>query len=138
MIWSKRLYAWLWRREIYVTADPRDSSVTLSSKLFHLLDVMGSQEAEVRVFVFYVKETGNYAFAVNPAIEQETVMPTIQVNMKHMTIGFETLCPTVQKIFYDYCLPSDEERRLDVRRCTRRRNDGSRLVYYEMIRPWIY
>lgn len=92
-------------RGMYVIADAKDNSITFSKRLFHHLKVFDNDEA--KIYVFKLSKEGEYAFILNPELEQETQLAEIQFNAKHKTIGFESLCPTVNRIFYDYGLPVD-------------------------------
>lgn len=109
-IWLMRVWRWYRHRALYVIVDPTDNSVTLSRGLFDHMDVMNQEVA--KVFVFSIPgEIGlpankSYAFALNPGIKQPTQLCDIQYNSKYRSIGFETLCPTVNRILYDYALPN--------------------------------
>lgn len=87
----------------FVIADPRDNSITISKQLFKHIKRQGL--TQVQVFVFAIPENKSYGFTINPPIEQDTVLASLQYNSKHKSIGFESRCPTVNKIFYDYRLP---------------------------------
>lgn len=117
--------------DCYVIADSTDNSVTFSRRLFRRLKVvMGLDVA--KVLVFYVPESRCYAFTLNPSIEQETQLADIQYNSKHRCVGFESLVPTVNRIFYDYGLPSGIRCKLSVRRHTA----PNGIVYYQICRPY--
>lgn len=126
----------MWRHfrhhTLYVIADPADNSITLSRRLFRHMDVMKLDVA--KVYVFKLSQTGDkgitYAFALNPPVGQSTQMSDIQYNAKHRTIGFESLCPTVNRIFYDYGLPSDAKIKLSVEP-----RSVNNITYYEILRP---
>ena len=133
------LLRWRWYRHLslYVIADASDNSITFSKGLFDILDVMSQKEA--KIFVFEVKDfshsgilLSNYAFTLNPIFEQETQLADIQYNAKYKTIGFESLCPTVTRIFYDYGLPSTGRAKLSVDVC---KTIGD-MVYYKILRPY--
>ena len=110
----------MWRnfrhRGMYVIMDARDNSVTFSKRLFKHLNVFEKDEANIYVFRLcnqVVEEGSNrtgaiYAFMLNPPFTQETQLGAIQYNAKHKCIGFESLCPTVNRIFYDYGIPADK------------------------------
>lgn len=107
-----RVWRWYRHRSLYVIVDPADNSVTLSHGLFDHMDVMHQEQAKVFVFRLCNVATDNkdlsgalYAFTLNPEIKQPTQLCDIQYNSKYRTIGFETLCPTVNRILYDYALP---------------------------------
>ena len=109
-----KLIKWWQSISRYAILDPRDNSVTLSKALFkHIKDHAGREE-KARVFVFRVSGTDLYGFMVNPDIRQETQMCEIQYNDKYHCIGFESLCPSVTRILYDYGLSSTFGVRLSV------------------------
>jgi hypothetical protein len=87
---------------MYVIADGADNSVTLSKRLVKDMCVM-DMTTQPKVIVFKVMD--GYGFMVDPEVDQETQLNDIQYNEKHHTIGFESLCPTVNRILYDYGLP---------------------------------
>lgn len=120
-IWLMDVWSWYRHRSLYVILDATDNSVTLSNGLFDHMGVMNQDVA--KVFVFHLcnavsedlKQSGAiYAFMLNPQLEQETQLADIQYNSKYRTIGFETLCPTVNRIFYDYGLPVNGRAKLSV------------------------
>ena len=99
----KRLLTWWRQRHYFVLMDPRDNSVTYSRRLFaHIKKLYGQSDGQPKVFVFFVPDTKYYGFAVNVPLDQPTQVADIQYNSKHRCIGFETLNPTVARIFYDY------------------------------------
>lgn len=100
---KKRIMQWLDNFYSYVIVDAEDNSITLSKRLVKRMNVMGCGEA--KVFVFRISGSQDYGFMLNPNIEQETQLADVQFNGKYRTIGFESLCPTVNKILYDYGLP---------------------------------
>lgn len=126
----KKMVLWWQSLRLYVLADPSDNSMTLSRKLFGHIRENADGEGVAKVLVFSVSEDG-YAFIVNPKIDQKTQMCDIQYNSKHKCIGFETLCPTVGRIFYDYGLPSDRLIRLSV--CVNRTVNNE--IYYQIQKP---
>lgn len=142
-----RIWRWYRHRALYVIADPRDNSVTLSRLLFEHMGVMEKEEAKVFVFklcnavVDNSKKNGAiYAFALNPPCgEQPTQLCDIQYNSKHRTIGFETLCPSVNRIFYDYDLPCDAPVKLSVETGLSLRTDPKEIavpiLYYIILPP---
>lgn len=109
-LWLIRHWRWYRHHKLYVVCDARDNSITLSHALFDMIDVMNQQEAKAFVFrlhdAFKINEK-RYAFIINPQFDQPTQLCDIQYNSKHRSVGFETLCPTVNRIFYDYGLPVD-------------------------------
>ena len=110
-------------------ADATDSSVTLSEELLMLLRSRGTQLKPL-VFVFFIPATRRYAFMLNPDIDRPTQLAELQCNSKFGTVGFETLCPTVSRILYDYGI-SALRCRLAV--TPRKLPDGRH--YYQIERP---
>lgn len=141
------IWRWYRRRALYVIADPRDNSVTLSRLLFEHMGVMKQETAKVFVFrlgnaaVDNTQQSGAiYAFSLNPPLgDQPTQLCDIQYNSKHRTIGFETLCPSVNRIFYDYGLPSDKPAKLSVDTALAIRTDmkakDEPMLYYIILPP---
>ena len=138
----KRWLLWHWRwlanMRLYVIADATDNSITFSKDLFFLLDVMEKEQA--KVYIFHLAnactEDGNnayhlYAFCINPPIDQETVLADIQYNSKYYCVGFESLCPTVNRIFYDYGITAIGRVKLSV--AAARLANG--LPYYIILPP---
>ena len=124
------IYNMLFHRSMYIIADPRDNSITLSRRLVRRMGVMKAEQA--KVFVFKTNDKyQRYAFALNPQLTEPTQLCDIQYNTKHRCIGFETLCPTVNKIFYDYRLPLAKAVKLSVRSRTLRH-----ITYYVIIPPY--
>lgn len=115
----------------YVIADPADNSVTLSKSLFSHIKNNAHENDEARVFVFKVADGDSYGFMPNPCIEQPTQMCDIQYNDKYRCVGFETLCPSVGQIFYDYGLDAIHRAKLSVSIC--RTQQGK--LYYQIERP---
>lgn len=97
-----KLKNWRNNRRLYVIADPADSGITLSHALFKHMKASVDDNAEAKVFVFFIPESSCYGFMLNPDIDQPTQLCDIQYNAKYKCIGFETLCPTVNRILYDY------------------------------------
>lgn len=124
------IYNMLFHRSMYIIADPRDNSITLSRRLIRRMGVMKAEQA--KVFVFKTNDKyQRYAFTLNPKLPEPTQLCDIQYNTKHRCIGFETLCPTVNKIFYDYRLPLAKAAKLSVRIRTIRH-----ITYYVIIPPY--
>ncbi len=128
----KRIYNWFRSRHMYVIADATDNSITFSHALFHHMGGLSLEQA--KVFAFYVPAVeprqGHYGFILNPSFEQETQLADIQYNTKHRTIGFETLNPTVNRIFYDYGMPALIKAKLDVKVKT-----AGDITYYQICPP---
>ena len=132
-LWLCRKWRWFRRRSMYVILDPADSSVTLSQALFDDMDVMNQEQAKVFVCRLTNRTAGNddylYGFTLNPNIKKPTQLCDIQYNSKYRCIGFETLCPTVNRILYDYALPTAKVK-LSVEPETRHG-----VNYYAILRP---
>lgn len=113
----KRLLLW-WRSirffRYYVIADSNDNSMTFSRKLYRHIELSSHCDDEAKVYMFEIPAWDTYGFAVNPELTQETQLADIQYNEKFKTIGFEALCPTVNKMFYCYGLPSALKLKLTV------------------------
>ena len=103
MIFTKLIRKWRSLR-YYVIADPSDNSVTLSRPLFaHMRKEAGD---DASVFVFRIPHHGTFGFMLNHDIAEPTQLCQIQYNGKYRCIGFETLCPSVGRIFFEYGLPA--------------------------------
>jgi hypothetical protein len=91
-------------RGLYVTLDPNDNSVTFSPYLWKLLKKRIDAEGKSKIIVFSsrINEYKQYGFQLNPDIEGETQLADVQYNGKFDCYGFETLVPTVNRIFFDY------------------------------------
>ena len=111
-------------------ADPADNSITLSKRLFHHIKNNAAEGDAPVVFVFRIPEDGTFGFMLNPGIEQPTQMCEIQYNGKHKCVGFESLCPSVGRIFYDYGLGDDKTVVLSV---SVRKINGK--IYYQFDSP---
>lgn len=86
----------------YVIVDPADNSMTLSKRLFtHMKRHFGGGD-KAHVFVFRIPSEDAFGFSVNPDIDRPTQLCDIQYNGKYKCIGFETLCPSVGMILYEY------------------------------------
>ena len=123
------IYNMLFRQSMYIIADPRDNSITLSRRLVRRMGVMKAEQA--KVFVFKTTDKKRYAFTMNPQLPEPTQLCDIQYNTKHRCIGFETLCPTVNKIFYDYRIPVAKAVKLSVRARMIRN-----ISFYEITPPY--
>ena len=141
-LWLLGVWRWYRHRSLYVIADPADNSITLSRALFDHMDVMNLDVAKVFVFHLCNACTENakwsgaiYAFAINPPIEQPTQLADIQYNAKHHTIGFESLNPSVNRIFYDYGIPADRPFKLSVQPATVNAASAAHLNYYIIMPP---
>lgn len=114
----------------HIVADAADNSITFSRKLFRKLRKAGLDAA--KVYVFWVPELKCYAFALNPELDTETQLAEVMYNSKHKCVGFESLVPTVNRIFYDYGLPSGIHCKLTVKPC--RTKTG--MLFYQICRPY--
>lgn len=126
----KKIIQWWRSLRYYVIADPADNSITLSKRLFHHIKDNAAEGDAPVVFVFRIPEDGTFGFMLNPGIEQPTQMCEIQYNDKHKCVGFESLCPSVGRIFYDYGLGDDKTVIFSV---SVRRINGK--IYYQFDRP---
>ena len=134
----RKILDWFLYRNLYVIADASDNSITLSRSLFRHMGGLDLDKA--KVFVFKIPTAGRrpqgsddrpiYAFVVNPGFEQETTLADIQYNEKYKSIGFETLNPTVNRIFYDYGMPAMIKVKLSVK--VRKAVD---ITYYQICPP---
>lgn len=124
----KKIRQWLDNRSMYVIVDGADNSITLSKRLVKDMGVM-DMDIQPKVIVLWLPEKQCYGFVVNPAVEQETQLCDIQHNDKHKSIGFESLCPTVNRMLYDYNLPCSSCK-LSVKK-----HHTTNLVYYQICRP---
>jgi hypothetical protein len=90
----------------YVVADPSDNSITLSKKLFYHIKKHSASDSDTSVFVFRIPQHNTFGFMLNPDIEEQTQLCQIQYNGKYKCVGFETLCPSVGYILFNYGLPA--------------------------------
>lgn len=130
----KRFHLW-WRslryHRYYVIADCFDNSITFSHKLYRHIELSSHCEDAAKVFVFHIPAWDTYGFTVNPVLAPDTQLADIQYNEKYKTIGFESLCPSVNRIFYDYGLPWFLKMKLTV--TVHPLGDGK--VFYNIERP---
>lgn len=68
---------------------------------------------------------------LNPPIEAQTQLCSIQYNAKYKTVGFETLCPTINRILYDYGISGTKPCKLSVSIHL----DGTGQQYYQIEHP---
>ncbi len=125
----KNIIHWWRSLRFYVIADPADNSVTLSRRLFLHMKNSADKNENPKVFVFRIKDNDAFGFMLNPDIEQPTQLCDIQYNGKYHCVGFETLCPSIGRIFYEYGLP-DKKVKLSV---SIRTTNGK--VYYQLDKP---
>lgn len=128
----KKLKNWWQSIRYYVIADPADNSVTLSKALFNHIKDNADEKGSASVFVFHVAHSDCYGFMTNPDIEQSTQLCDIQYNEKYRCVGFETLCPSVGKILYDYGLPATKRVKLSVS-IHQLKKEGK--IYYQFEKP---
>lgn len=115
----------------FVIADPSDNSITLSKRLFEHIKKNADGNDIPYVFVFRIAKSNTFGFMVNPEIKEETQLCQIQYNTKYKCIGFETLCPSVGRILYDYGLPDNHKIKLSV--SIKQTVQGK--IYYEFNTP---
>ena len=103
---------------LYVIADAKDSSVTFSRGLYKRLRVM--RQTEAKIIVFTVSGTHDYAFMMNPPglTKEDTQLADIMYDYSDGSVGFESLVPTVNRIFFDYGLPAESKWKLNVKEKT--------------------
>lgn len=92
------------RRRYYVIADASDNSITISKELYEAMDVENVED--IRIFVFRVKDCFGFAINCEETKSGNVQYSTLQYNSKHKSIGFESLNPTVNMMFYDFMLPA--------------------------------
>lgn len=126
----KRIKQWLHPERMFVVLDPNDNSVTLSRALFRDMKERAHDD-KARVFVFRVPAHQSFGFMLNPDIDKKTQYCDIQYSSKHKCVGFETLCPSVGRIYYDLHLPVSQVCKLNVQLATTA--NGS--LYYLIIPP---
>ncbi len=129
----KRLFTKLIDRifGMYIIADPNDNSITFSKQLVERMGLMDIGMA--KAFVFIISKAGGcYGLTINPDLSDSDHLPDIMYNSKYKCIGFESLCPTVNRIFYDYGLPFDTKCKLAVREV----HLATGLVYYQICKPY--
>lgn len=115
-------------------ADPSDNSVTLSKHLFNHMKKDAERcgaDGSPSVFVFRIPHNNAFGFMLNPDISEPTQLCQIQYNGKYRCIGFETLCPSVGRILYEYGLPAFRQVKLSVE--VRETPQGK--TYYQLIPP---
>lgn len=130
MIFQK-IIAWWRSLRYYVIADPADNSVTLSKALFRHMKNNVPKACAARVFVFAIPANNAFGFMVNPEMKQPTQLCDIQYNDKYRCVGFETLCPSVGRILYDYGMNGTLPVKLSVTLC--RTSHGE--TYYQFDKP---
>lgn len=130
----RKISAWLKRIRffrLYVIADPNDNSITFSKGLWQHIMHNAPRKESAKVFVFSVPASATFGFIINPLFDRETQIADIQYNEKYRTIGFESLCPSVNLIFNRYRLPAETALRLPV--TVSQTLDGK--MFYRIERP---
>lgn len=136
----KKIIDWFRYRHMDVIADASDNSITLSRSLFKHMG--GLELDQAKVFMFKIPTAGRrpqnsatrpiYAFTINPEFPGDANPPLadIQYNSKYKSIGFETLNPTVNRIFYDYGMPALVKVKLTVKP-----KKTAQITYYQICPP---
>ena len=128
-----KIKTWLRHRKLYVIADSRDNSISLSKSLF---EEMGGYDMKCdKVIVFKVGT--QYAFTNQHGISEEgnTATFPIQYNEKYKTIGFECAVPGLNRIFYDYGLPAYVQLKLSVEVKEQPVGQVEGMKYYVLVPP---
>lgn len=116
----------------YVLADPADNSITLSRRLFKHMKAHAGKTDKASVFVFRVRKNDTFGFTLDHSFTaEETQLCDIQYNDRYRCVGFETLCPSVGLMFYEWGLPAGCRARLSV--SFKKTGDG--MTYYEIDKP---
>lgn len=98
-------------RAAYVIADPADNSITFSRGLYKRLRIL--ETGRGKVMVFRLKDDGRYCFTLDiPEEAKDTQLAEVMYNSRYRCVGFESLVPTVNRIFYDYSLPAGAQCKL--------------------------
>ncbi|MBR2747156.1 MAG: hypothetical protein IKD95_02205 [Bacteroidales bacterium] len=98
-------------RAAYVIADPADNSITFSRGLYKRLRIL--ETGKGKVMVFRLKDDGRYCFTLDiPEEAKDTQLAEVMYNSRYRCVGFESLVPTVNRIFYDYSLPAGAQCKL--------------------------
>lgn len=133
MIIINKIKQWYNSLRYFVILDPDDNSVTMSEKLFKHICNNNDAGDNATVFVFATSDN-HFAFAINPSgIDSPTQLCDIQYNDKHKCIGFETLCPSVGRILYEYGLSAERKCKLSV---SVKRTEKNSLMYYQIDMPY--
>lgn len=127
----RKVINWFRSLRYYVLVDPKDNSVTLSKYLFRHILNNATDCGNTNVFMFAIPDCDTYGFMYDHGIEQPTQLCDIQYNDKYKCIGFETLCPSVGAILYQYGLPADCRIKLSV---SVKRNVLGK-IYYQLDNP---
>ena len=96
----------VWPARFHIVADPTDNSITFSERLFRYIQQHATSATAAQAYVFRIPKRNTYAFVISPETEQELwPLCNIQVSDEYHTVGFESICPTVNRICYEYGLP---------------------------------
>lgn len=103
MRWLANINQWLQGLTLFVILDGRDNSVTFSRGLWRRIRPHLSDRADILGY----KAGDVYGFALNPTLDKErdNAIAQVQYNAKHRCIGYESLVPTLARIFTDYGIP---------------------------------
>lgn len=121
------------RGRYYVVADPNDNSVTLSEDLFNHLKDHSPDCSLAQVFAFAVPKKKTFGFMFNPKFDSPTQLCDIQINDKYKSVGFESLCPSVTRMFYDFGMPIKGSAKFSVKV---KRTRKTHKIYYQIERPY--
>lgn len=102
----------LYYRNVYVIADCKDNSMTVSKRLYRMMKRQFTDKA--KVFVFQVAGSADYGFMINPEGVDAQVTSEVMYNDKYKCVGFECLYPTVNMIAYQFDLPAQSATKLSV------------------------
>lgn len=91
------------RRQYYIIADASDNSMTVNRKLYKAMDVENTDD--IRILMFRVEDCFGFIINSEETKTDDVHYSTLQYNSKHKSIGFETLNPTVNRMFYDFKFP---------------------------------
>lgn len=132
---TNRSRMWCGRPMLYVIADPRDNSVSFSPRLWNRIRRKAiAAGVNPRVLTFRMSDSGAYAFTLDADVEEQSSMSKVQYDPRTGSIGFESLIPTVNKIFYDYGAPTDEA--LSPVKMAVRRVRNNNMEIYILKSPW--
>lgn len=131
MNWN--IFKWFRERNNYVIADPNDNCITISKSLCKKMRLLDYEGDNINVLTFKVPGEDVYAFTINPDLEEDvTCLSMMMYDTKSHTIGFESRCPTVNRIFYDYGLPIEKPIKLTI---SVHKADVNGMVYYVIEKP---
>lgn len=93
-------------KDLHITADCTDNSITLSPDLCKSLRT--GQGKSVHIFVFQIKETGEFAFSrVSQTFAKQTQCGVVSYSQTLKSLGFISLVPTVNYMFYNMGIDAD-------------------------------